>query len=337
MSSNLNVTVVRITVIIKTYKCWSIETNIVKKELLNFKISKEDHYFNISIIRILFYGFFLIKLPGILGFTYYLNLSDDLFVGSGFLINLDVKNFIKEHQAILVGLYSISTVFSMFGLLTTISTMMVFAISFIFFSIPKAYSSNLYLYLPLLSIMFFMIFSGSGQYISLDSLIWRNKKRKIKNFERYWTTKMCQLVFVNYFFSSGFFKLVKTGPEWFMGNTLVNNFVCSEFVRSDFVKKEVIDQRFNFLAYEWKSFFNFAGLISILAECLTPLMLFNGKARIYLVAFFIAFQLLAFYLLFIDGSINVPLYFFWINWRFLFLKTKFKVRALKRIFWQSNL
>lgn len=302
--------------------------NIVKKLISNSRLVKKDHYFNISIIRILFYGFFLFKLPGILGFTYYLNLNDNLFVGSGLLINIPIKNLLRENLYFLSVLYIAVTFFSMIGLLTKISTILVFAFSFIFFSIPKAYSSNLYLYLPLLSIMFFMIFAQSGDFLSLDALIWKKKKREIKSFERFWALKMCQIVFVNYFFSSGFFKLYKTGSQWFLGDTLVNNFVCSEFVRSDFVNEQVVNNRFNFKAYEWTVFFKFAGFLSIITECLTPLMLFYKHFRLILVVFFILFQLLAYYLLFIDASINIPLYFFWINWRLIFLKSK---KMLKRV------
>lgn len=295
------------------------------KLLSNFFL-KEEYYFNISVVRVLFYVFLFFKVNSFVGFAHYLQFPEEMMRQNGFFQVYAMKDIVLENLSLLKIAFHLSVFFSAIGLFTTTSNVVAFLIAFLFFSIPRAFHSNLYLFIPISSVMFFMCFSSCGDHFSVDSLIFKDNLKRERKREYGWAIRMVQILFVHFFFMSGFLKLYKTGSAWFLSDTLVNNFLCSPFLRADFAPASVTSLSINYYLSQFPTFFKFAAFVSIVTELLAPLMLFSRTWKKLLLTYFAFFQFVALLSLFIDASINIPLYFFWIDWHsiYLFMKRKMK-------------
>lgn len=277
---------------------------------------KPEDWHDLAWSRILFYFLLIINLGGFTSFKYYLNFPDIIFNPTGFLQTIYLKNLVKEYIELIYIVFYLSVFFSMIGLMTKFSTWVSFFAGLIIFSIPRSYSGILFLFIPLLFILFIFALSQCGDHFSLDSLIFKKNKKPIKSFEYNWPIKAAKFVFIFFFFSSGFHKLKAGGLEWFLSDNLVNNFLCSPFTRIDSVPLFVSDLKLNYYAANYKNLFRFAACMVIVFQLLSPLMLLKKFKNLFLTVF-ISMHVFSIFTLFISPLVNIPLYAFWINWKWL--------------------
>ncbi len=279
---------------------------------------------NVAVARILFCAFLLSRIDNYLNFVSYLRFPVELFTPNGALVSLEVAHWVAAHRTELGVLWKTATVFGLVGLFTTPALVVSSAIGFLFLSFPQAFQANLYLYLPLISLGAFLALSAAGDALSVDQW-WRERRGAppvLPAARHALFFRLGQFLFVFFIFSSGYFKLTKTGAEWIFSDNLRNTFLCSPFTRIDFVPGVFSGLGLNAWVAQFSTLSRALAFCTVLAQLLTPLALVHRQAARAALLFFVSFQLAALLLLFIDSSVNLVLYLpwfdaggFWARWQ----------------------
>jgi hypothetical protein len=270
---------------------------------------------NVGVARILFCAFLLTRIDSYVGFTLYQKYPIELFTPNGAIQSAEIASQIVNFSLVLSVLWKITTLLALGGLFTRLSLTLSWLIGFLFLSFPQAYQANLYLYLPLISLGGFLIFSGPGDALSIDSW-WRRRRglSAIGSHERHaFFFRMGQFLFVFFIFSSGFFKVTKTGLAWALSDNLRNTFLCSPFSRIDFVPGIYSGLGLNAWISQFPMIVQGLALLTLVAQLLVPIALFSRRGAVMSLIFFASFQLAALVTLFIDSSVNLILYLPWLN------------------------
>ncbi len=238
----------------------------------------------------------------------------DLWFGRG-LTEVLKSLFWQFNHNLVFRVWQISLILSAFGLFTRISTVLAFGSGFLLIGYAQSFGYFTRLFMPILWVLFFMIFAKSGDAFSIDQRL-NSKKRNsfsLSDSDEYgWPIQFAKIIFCVVFFQAGLSKLINGGVEWLDGISLQNRMLFSYVW--PFNSSGRLNFQFHHFFFDnlWVS--TIGAFSTVIFEFFCPLALFSRRLKAPIILGLAIMQALARFTIFVNFSAYIALYIAWLPW-----------------------
>ncbi|MBK7892431.1 MAG: hypothetical protein IPJ84_16765 [Bdellovibrionales bacterium] len=246
--------------------------------------------------------------------------------------------FLKEEVrqsyniALLCGLFGIATPIAIFY----VALLFVFGTSFSF-----SFGFSFHNTLPLAFVLLILVFSGSGERLSVDSIVLRALKcghMKGLLFRQRTALQAIRLVFVAMVFLAGLAKIRFTGVSWFTSNFLMHQLIIYNVQSKDGALFE-FQQYLNAYLVSRPSLLRGIALLTVVLDLCSPLAVLSRRLYYKFLLAFGLFQITVFIVMYVNFLPWFGLYVFWPPWlhvlrRVRDLARSFSLRGLVAVWYQ---
>ncbi len=280
--------------------------------------------FSLGLFRFFFYGIVFFIFADQNHLLNWQEVPHDLWFGRG-LTELLKPMFWQFNHNLVFRVWQVSLILSAFGLFSRVSTVLAFGSGFLLIGYAQSFGYFTRLFMPILWVLFFMIFAKSGDAFSIDQRIKRRKGNALllnESDEYGWPIHFVKIIFCVIFFQAGLSKLINGGFEWLDGISLQNRMLFSYVW--PFNSSGRLDFQFHHFFFEnlWVSIIG--AFSTVIFEFFCPLALFSKRLKAPIILGLAIMQVLARFTIFVNFSAYIALYIAWLPWEKIAKKLKEK-------------
>lgn len=284
---------------------------------------EEQDHFNLSASRILYYSFIAYYHTMLYGWIKFANYPD-FYKPNGIFQLFDFSGVTPGLLMNIWYLCLVFTFFSIIGFMSRISFIVVAVCFTILNGLPQAYQTLVGLNSVNTLVLAAFCFTRAGSFFSVDEYLRKffKKEMPLRSADYNWPIHVFRYLHILCVFMAALSKLKNSGLDWAFSNQLSNEIMCSHFTRGDTAAAEFVSPALLAKLASLKWVIIAGAFFTLVAELLSPLCLWSSRARWWILGALISMHVLSVFTVFINPTIFLGLYLFWVDWKWLYLRVK---------------
>lgn len=284
------------------------------KQQLDFHFSNTSSNFALGLFRFVFFLCLLLLADSIYYFLNFSVLPSTFWSPVGLFSLFESSPFTYTQLGIIYNVWRGCLLLSMLGFKTRFFTVISFVLTYLLISYIHCFEASISLPVPLILISFVFAISKCGDGFSIDNYLKNKKHVLIKSFDYYWPIYLTKIIFISVFCAAGISKLVIIGTDWFMSDYFQVLLLIGNYTHFDTAYDFVFKLKLNRIFAQSPILCQISAGMVLLAEIISPLMIFNKKFARFVVTVLFTMQVGSVFLLFIFPYQSLVTFLAWVPW-----------------------